>query len=194
MVKEIRNSDHITGKLRHCNTFNIMEIGEAARLIQFNSGSDEIQLWADLGCGSGTFTYALATHLYPHSTIYAVDQNEQKLQKRYNQVEISFVQSDFSKGIDNLPELHGIVMANSLHYIRDKTNFLSNVRQKLKRGRRQLLVVEYETENANSWVPYPISSSQLLELFQQLGAIEIKKLGAIPSRYHGEMYAVMIHF
>lgn len=43
--------------------------------------SDKPQIWADLGCGDGTFTHALA-HLLPNgSHIYAIDAQAQNFQK-----------------------------------------------------------------------------------------------------------------
>ncbi len=171
-----------------------MDVSEAARLIRFNRNSEEIQLWADLGCGTGTFTYALASHLPPQSTIYAVDQSEQNLRSKVNGVEICYVQMDFSKGIDSMPELHGVLMANSLHYIKDKSAFLEIIRQKLTRNKRQLLVVEYETEVGNNWVPYPVTFSQLKKLVIQQGATKVEKIDVRPSRYQGEMYAAIIEF
>lgn len=51
-----------------------MKVAEASTLIHKAFKEDAVvELWADLGRGSGTFTYALANNLKPGSTIYAVD-------------------------------------------------------------------------------------------------------------------------
>ena len=57
-----------------------MQMNDAVELIKhdsiFKSGEQD---WADLGCGSGTFTMALASLLALDSTIYAVDKNKYSL-------------------------------------------------------------------------------------------------------------------
>tara|TARA_Y100000310_G_scaffold344868_1_gene460127 strand:+ start:788 stop:1357 length:570 start_codon:yes stop_codon:yes gene_type:complete len=187
---EISKTDKLKGRLRH---YNSMEISKAAELIRFNF-PDEIQLWADLGCGSGTFTYALATHLSANSTIYAMDLTSNQLVDSYANVSIEFIQSDFTSGIQLLPELHGVLMANSLHFMEDKRVFLSQLKMKLTSGRRQLLLVEYDTDNGNAWVPFPVSYSSLQKLMAIVGCIKLEKIGEMPSAYQGSMYAALISF
>ena len=48
-----------------------MEIRDAAAILK-NAHLDASKktVWADLGCGSGTFTMALASFLFPGSLIY----------------------------------------------------------------------------------------------------------------------------
>ena len=59
-----------------------MELGEAISLIQTDEIiQDKQTTWADLGCGSGLFTRALAGLLYTGSTIYAIDKNISSFQK-----------------------------------------------------------------------------------------------------------------
>ena len=78
--------------------------------------------WADLGCGSGLFTFALAHLLKPGSSVQGVD----IILPRFNfdlqpeGVEIGSMQLDFVA--DELPfqNLDGILMANSLYYVEDK--------------------------------------------------------------------------
>ena len=56
------------------------------------------QRWVDLGCGSGTFTKALANILPTGSHIFAVDKNRQSLEKTMgNDVSIHFLKADFEK-------------------------------------------------------------------------------------------------
>ena len=50
-----------------------MKINDASTLIHKAFQNDNsVERWADLGCGRGTLTYALAYHLNPFRMIYAV--------------------------------------------------------------------------------------------------------------------------
>ena len=56
-----------------------MYIAEATELIRIDKISGaRAQTWCDLGCGTGTFTLALATLLPPGSVIYAIDEDENR--------------------------------------------------------------------------------------------------------------------
>ncbi|MEQ8471302.1 MAG: class I SAM-dependent methyltransferase [Marinoscillum sp.] len=167
-----------------------MEVNDAANLIPLRTNlSAEIEIWADLGCGAGTFTYALAMQLNPQSTIYAVDTDYQSLQTTYNQVEIAFVQSNFETSLAQLPGLHGVLMANSLHFIKDKKSFLLGLKSKLIH-QSKLIIVEYDTSNANNWVPYPINFIALRDLISEVGFQNIEKIGERTSMYQSRMYAL----
>lgn len=170
-----------------------MDLEQAIKLIQFDT-INTIQHWADLGCGAGTFTYALATLLAPGSTIYAVDREIHLMTNPYDEVTISFIEMDFVNNLHRLPDLHGILMANSLHFIESKKSFLQSVKKKLVLGDPRLLVVEYETNQSNPWVPYPIRFKELKALMTEIGAKEMHRIGEVPSRYHGTMYAAMVRF
>lgn len=153
------------------------------------------QLWYDLGAGSGTFTVALATLLEPGSKITAIDKNSSSLRQIPNQIgntEIELFRQDFS--LSNLPydEYDGILMANSLHYIKDKSSFITKVVSSLKQNHK-FLFVEYETEKSNPWVPYPIGFSLLKQFFKEMGYGQVEKLHERKSRYNsGIMYSAVV--
>jgi SAM-dependent methyltransferase len=133
------------------------------------------ETWADLGCGSGLFTRALATLLHPDSTIYAIDKTPQTLPKP-----IQFRQGDFEK--DPLPPVDGILMANALHYVKDKAKLIA------KLNAPRYILVEYDTRQANPWVPYPIGKDILEALFK-----DVIWLGDRPSAFgRARMYAAMV--
>ena len=59
-----------------------MQLQDAISLIQNkNINSETKSIWADLGCGPGLFTYALASILKEGSTVYAVDKNISSFKK-----------------------------------------------------------------------------------------------------------------
>jgi len=153
-----------------------MTIADATSLIEtaFRKVSS-IEHWADLGCGNGLFTLALANQLAPGSMVYAVD-NAVNVLPSNDRNNIQFVNADFEK--EQLPfnGLDGILMANSLHFVKDKAALLYTLIHHLNNDGR-FIIVEYESEEANPWVPYPVTFKKLEMLFSGLGFTRITKLG-----------------
>ncbi len=112
--------------------------------------------WADLGAGEGNFTRALSDLLGPEAHITAVDKDAGALRAIGGNIETRV--ADFTKPLD-LHDLDGIVMANSLHFVRDKQPVLEAVQQMLRPGGR-LIVVEYGADRGNPWVPHPFPASR----------------------------------
>lgn len=168
-----------------------MDQRDAIQLIEpAEIGRNTPSIWADLGCGSGTFTHALAALLPPHSSIYAIDQQQQSMAPSGNRyVDIHFQQANFEKENLILPPLNGILMANALHYIEDKKSLVKKL-EALFVGPPQFIIIEYDTLSANPWVPYPIDYRHLWALFTELGYSQIAKLGERPSVYgRANLYA-----
>jgi SAM-dependent methyltransferase len=171
-----------------------MEVRDAIALIKHNPVAARAQsVWADLGCGSGLFTYALANLLETGSTIYAWDKTPPALSGHPNPHHITIKpgQLDFLK--DDLPVsgLDGILMANSLHYVPGKSAFIDKISTHLRED-GAFLIVEYETTKANPWVPYPVPFQALKALFHEAGFTSSVKLNERPSLYRsGHMYAAM---
>ncbi len=121
------------------------------------------QIWADLGCGSGTFTLALAQLLAPGSTIYAVDSDPATLAQvpcHFKGVTIQTTAGDLRDLQFPLPSVEGFLLANVLHFIPDQQLLLN----RLMPAARTLLFVEYERTKANPWGPYPAPFNHLREL------------------------------
>ena len=171
-----------------------MDIRDAIALIKHADATPTAQsIWADLGCGSGLFTYALANLLAPGSTIYAWDKGNTALSPLPNphQIQIKPGRLDFLEAELPVSGLDGILMANSLHYVRDKPAFIDKVSAHLQEN-GIFLMVEYETTRANPWVPYPIPFNALKALFHKAGFISAVKLQERPSLYRsGQMYAAL---
>jgi ubiquinone/menaquinone biosynthesis C-methylase UbiE len=150
--------------------------------------------WADLGCGSGLFTLALAHVLQPGSTIYAVDQKISiKQQLTPNQITIQPIKADFEKQDLGLRDLDGILMANSIHYIKDKQALLQHLKP-LLRPKHFFLIVEYDTDKpVPTWVPYPLSFSALQSLFLAAAYSAITRQADQPSIYNkNNIYSALI--
>ncbi len=143
-----------------------MKASDATTLIR--SGiPDKIKntIWADLGCGSGIFTNALANLMGDGGKIYAVDKENQALESgAAGKIRIEFVRLDFIN--DDLPffAVDGILMANALHYVRDKAAFIEKLKKYLKTS-GELIIVEYDTVRQNRWIPYPITFENLIRDF-----------------------------
>lgn len=81
-------------------------------------------------------------------------------------------------------------MANSLHYVRHKASMLDLVHSYLRPGGR-LILVEYNADHGNMWVPYPLSYPTWEKLSQQQDFVSTRLLATIPSRFLREMYAAV---
>jgi ubiquinone/menaquinone biosynthesis C-methylase UbiE len=140
--------------------------------------------WADLGAGSGVFTLALAEYLPASSTIIAIDlQPTIKKQTTSNNVTIHPRTADLTDPNLGLPNLDGILMANSLHYVKDQPALLQSLHATLKPG-GIFIIVEYDTDiPIPRWVPYPISFSTATRLFTPPLWQSLKKANTHPSAF-----------
>lgn len=156
-------------------------------------------IYADFGAGDGAFTLALRELVGLEATIYAVDRDGAALRRlkkshhaRFNtDGNLMLLPNDFSHPLD-LPPLDGIVMANSLHYFREKEGILRHVRGFLKPG-GALLLVEYNVDEGNLWVPYPLSFETFRILAPLAGFTEPRLLAKAPSSFLKEFYSALAH-
>jgi ubiquinone/menaquinone biosynthesis C-methylase UbiE len=156
-------------------------------------------VWADFGAGSGAFTLALRELIGPHAEIYAVDKDRRgfnDLEKAHREKfttsqNVHTMRADFT-GALSLPPLDGIVMANSLHYFKDKEKVLRHIRSFLKMN-GMVLLIEYNVDSGNMWVPYPLSFETYRELAQRAGFSEPRLLATVPSRFLREFYSAVAY-
>jgi ubiquinone/menaquinone biosynthesis C-methylase UbiE len=154
-------------------------------------------IWADFGAGSGAFTLALSELVGLKAEIYAVDKDSSGFGKLEQSHRILFgtsqnihpVRADFTGPLSLLP-LDGIVMANSLHFFKDKEKVLRHVRSFLKLN-GVLLLVEYNVDSGNLWVPHPLSFERYKALAQRAGFTEPRLLATHPSRFLREFYSTV---
>lgn len=151
-------------------------------------------IWADFGSGQGAFTLALADVLDNDGMIYSVDKDggalrrqTQQMQQRFPATSIKYLPYDFTHPLD-LPLLDGIVMANSLHFVPDKRPLLTRILTYLKPNGR-LLIIEYNTDKSNRWVPYPMTFSTWKQLASQVGFVATELLVTRPSSFLGEFFS-----
>ena len=152
--------------------------------VQSNGGR-----WADLGAGDGAFTLALAELLGPTGHITAIDKDAMPLGRMAGHTNIETLRADFSRPL-TLVGLDGVVMANSLHFLRDKHAALKNVFDLLRPG-GHLIVVEYGADRGNPWVPHPFSYSTWEKMAAEAGFTNTRLLKTIPSRFLGSMYSAV---
>ena len=158
-------------------------------------------VWADFGSGDGAFTLALADILGKEAKIYSVDKDSSRLShqkehfsKQFPQAKVEYIVHDLGKFLA-LGGLDGVVMANLLHFFKDeqssplsKQKILANIKKVLK-PKGKLIIVEYNVDEGNTWVPYPVSFESLKILLPENGFSSPKLLKTIPSYYLKEIYS-----
>jgi len=175
-----------------------MELSTAITLIKKGVPTSYAgQIWADLGAGTGLFTKALSTLVPDGSTIYAIDLDAKSLESiaiPTRDVSIKKIALNFVNDALNIEPLDGILMANALHFVSDKPSFLKKVKLSLK-SKAKIIIIEYDREKPNTWVPYPISYHKLEQLAHNSGASSIEKIGSTPSKYHeANIYSALLSF
>lgn len=179
-----------------------MEPSAARDLISHSTlAAGDGQVWADLGCGDGTFTRALAALLPEGSVIHAMDIDRAAITRlgsalsndepeRSKRVDIYRHVGDFTTAPWPFEGLDGILMANALHYVQDQGAFIRGCVATMRP--RRFILVEYDTDRANEWVPYPIKMSRAVELFAAAGLRRCTPLGTATSIYRdAELYALL---
>jgi ubiquinone/menaquinone biosynthesis C-methylase UbiE len=153
-------------------------------------------IWADFGSGRGAFTLALADLIGPEGLIYSVDkshsaldQQQRVLHSRFPEVEAHYLKADFTRRLD-LPPLDGLVVANALHFLRNKDKTVALLRDTLRPGGR-FLVVEYNADRGNHWVPHPFSYATWQTIARRNGLQRTELMATTPSSFLGEFYAAV---
>jgi SAM-dependent methyltransferase len=152
--------------------------------------------WADIGAGSGAFTLALADLLGPGSRIVAVDRDAGAVGKavgavgaRVAGVAVEPLVTDFTRPLD-LAALDGLVAANSLHFVprARQSAVVAALATSLRPG-GTFVVVEYDADDGNPWVPHPFRYPTWEWLAAEAGLTGVRHLARVPSRFLGGIYS-----
>lgn len=152
--------------------------------------------WADIGAGHGAFTLALADLLGAGAAIVAVDRDAGALREnaaavaaRFPGVSLTTLVADLTGDLA-LPVLDGLVAANSLHFVdRDRqVAVIARLAGHLRPG-TPFVVVEYDADRGNPWVPHPFSAAAWPALATRAGLVAPREIGRVPSRFLGAIHA-----
>lgn len=151
--------------------------------------------WADLGAGDGAFTLPLAERLGPGSHVLAIDRDGRALARLRRQTQchphasaVDTIPGDFTS--ERLPAwLDGVLMANALHYVprRRQLALLVALAAVLAPAGR-IVVMEYDLEQGNRWVPHPVSARRFAGLANEAGLADAEVVAYARSRYWGLVY------
>jgi ubiquinone/menaquinone biosynthesis C-methylase UbiE len=152
--------------------------------------------WLELGAGRGAFTLALAELLGPGGEIVAVDRNAGDLRQlattmaaRFPATRLRTVNADFTAPMStDGPLFDGLLAANALHFVRDPAAVIDRFRPMLRAAAR-VIVVEYDSDSGNPWVPHPFSFDRWEVIASAAGLVNSRRIGRVPSRFLGAIYA-----
>ena len=157
-----------------------------------NSGG----IWADFGSGQGAFTLALRDLAGDTAKIYSIDKDEHSLyiqrnclEKMFPNSDVEYIAADFTDEI-TIPQLDGFIAANSIHFYKDTIGVFRHLTSYLK-PYGKALIVEYNVESGNLWVPYPFSFKSLKSIATESGLSEPELLASEPSQFLHEIYAAL---
>jgi SAM-dependent methyltransferase len=104
------------------------------------------------------------------------------------------IEADFTGSLDvpglEPESLDGMLLANALHFVRDQDGVLRPLVGHLRPGGRFVLV-EYDAERGNPWVPHPIPARRWPELAEHCGLTDVRVMHRVPSRFLGAIYSAM---
>ena len=152
--------------------------------------------WLELGAGEGAFTLALADLLGAGGEIVAVDRNASALRRvtaelprRFPTTRLDAVVADFRDELPTGP-FDGMLAANSLHFVTDPASVLRRAAEFVRPGGR-VVVVEYDADRGNPWVPHPISAHRFPAIAADAGLQNVQEIGRVPSRFLGAIYSAV---
>jgi ubiquinone/menaquinone biosynthesis C-methylase UbiE len=152
--------------------------------------------WLELGAGRGAFTLALADLLGPGGEIVALDRNAGDLRQlastiaaRFPATRLRTVNADFTAPMStDGPPFDGLLAANALHFVRDPAAVIDRLRPILRPAAR-VIVVEYDNNSGNPWVPHPFSYGRWESMASAVGLANTRLIGSVPSRFLDAIYA-----
>ena len=171
-----------------------MDAQEALRLIE-PAGPAGPGAWADFGAGDGTFTRALAARLGAGARVFAVDRDARALLALGRELAgVTIVRADLEQAFElagvERGTLDGLLLANTLHFMREPAEVLTQLATWLRPGGSAVLI-EYDQRSPSRWVPRPIDAAELPALFQAAGLERPRIVARADSAFGGEMYVAV---
>ena len=111
------------------------------------------------------------------------------MRERFPGSRLLTITADYTRPLD-LPPLDGVVMANALHFQRKKDGVLQLIYNYLQPGGR-LILVEYNIDRGNFWVPHPLSYPSWKKLAERNGFVGTRLLRTRPSSFLREIYSAV---
>jgi SAM-dependent methyltransferase len=152
--------------------------------------------WLELGGGDGAFTLALADVLGSGGHVTGIDRDRRALDhaaaavaRRFPGTGLDRRPGDFTRDLPPGP-FDGVLAANSLHFVADRTVLLVAIVERLRPGGR-LVVVEYDADRGNPWVPHPFSFATWQTMAGAAGLRDVRLLHRVPSRFLGAIYGAV---
>lgn len=139
-------------------------------------GIKQGEMIADIGAGSGYFTFRLAHHAGENGKVYAVDVNPDMilhLNRRIRELKARNVVSILAAADDPLLSDHSVnrfFFCDSWHHIRAQTKYLSLVRKMLKPG-GEVIMIDFHKRKQPVGPPLPmrIAREDLLQQMESNG-------------------------
>jgi hypothetical protein len=113
----------------------------------------------------------------------------QAIRARFPAVGIETLVADFQRPL-TLPILDGLVAANSLHFVgrKQQLDVVAALAAHVAPGGR-FVVVEYDADHGNPWVPHPFSYPSWERLAASAGLTGTRRIGRVPSRFLDGIYS-----
>jgi SAM-dependent methyltransferase len=120
-------------------------------------------------------------------------QTTEAVARTFPHVAIESLVGDFRRPLA-LPPLDGLVAANSLHFVArsGQAEAVRALAGHLRPGGR-FVVVEYDADRGNPWVPHPFSYPAWVRLAGAAGLVDVEEIGRVPSRFLGAIYSAVAH-
>jgi SAM-dependent methyltransferase len=158
--------------------------------------------WADLGAGVGTFTEALASILDRDSRILAVDSDRDAIAALETVADRTPPHGRIVVAMGDIEKPHdiatlvamapdGVLLSNVLHYLRNPAIALRSIGEIIRPDGR-IVIIEYDRESGNRWVPYPLAPERLAGIAAMAGLSDPRVVARRPSRYQGDMYCAVL--